>query len=178
MRRASLSLALAAVAGAARAQDSYPPADAREAARQAASAVAIANAAMAKIPVPSDGLPPSEMVGGAPGSAPTFRRADAAAPRITRAAIVTTDGAGGWAVAWKAPLAATPVVLPIPVASSAQPIVCMPVSVSSTGASGRCWYARTLPAAIVSLSTLVSYDVFGAAAGAIAVQVLAIPPTQ
>jgi len=135
-------------------------------------------AIQAAVPVPADSVPPTEMVGGAAGSAPTFRRGDAANPRITRAGMVTTDASGGWSITWSAATAAIPVVLPIPVNATAQPIICNVITRSTTGATGRCWLARQLPAALIALSALISYDVFAASASTISVQVLAIPPTQ
>ncbi|WP_452665960.1 hypothetical protein [Sphingomonas zeae] len=70
--------------------------------------------------------------------------------------------------------------LPIPMlpAAGTQPIVCLPITSTATGSTGRCFYARTLPATITVVTNLVSYDVFGAAASGITVQVFAIPTTQ
>lgn len=131
------------------------------------------------IPKLADAVPPAEMVGGTAGSSNLVRRADAATPRITRAGMATTTtSAGDWAITWSMPLSQVPVVLPIPVNASQQPIVCNVTTRTMTGATGRCWLSRSLPAALLSLTALLSYDVFGSAAPGIQVQVLAIPPTQ
>lgn len=135
-------------------------------------------AVQAQIPTPAAVVPPSEMVGGSVGTAGTYRPADSANPRITRAGITSTDTQGAWSIAFAAPLMATPVVLPVPVNTGTQPIVCNVATRSATGATGKCWLARTLPAALVSLTSLVSYDLFGAPASGIQVQIIAIPPTQ
>lgn len=124
--------------------------------------------------------PQAEIVAGSAGTASTCLRSDAKLPRITRAGMVTTDASGNWSVTWSTPLAAPPATLPIPMLPSGgtQPIVCAPTTSTATGSAGRCFYSRTLPATITLLSNLVSYDVFGAAASNITVQVFAIPTTQ
>ena len=128
---------------------------------------------------PATVVPPSETVGGAGGTASTFRRSDAVQPRITRAGLATaTDTNGNWAITWSTPLATPPVTLPIPVNTGTEPIVCNVATSTGTGATGRCWLARTLPATILTLTALVNYDPFGTAAPGIMVQVLAIPVTQ
>lgn len=152
---------------------------AADAKTRADAAVAAASAVEQQIPKPATTVPPTEMVGGTMGTAGTYRPADAAAPRITRAGVVTTTAAtGDWSITWSTPLMAVPVVYPIPVNSTTQPIICNVTTRLMTGASGRCWFARTLPATLLSLSALITFDVFGAAASGVTVQVLAIPPTQ
>lgn len=153
--------------------------DAAAAAQATADAAAQAAAtAQAAMPLPANATPPSEMIGGQTGSQVRYAREDHTHPRITRAAVVTTDGSGGWAVTWATSMASVPTVLPVPVNASTQPIVCNVATRTTTGATGRCWLARTLPATLSLLSALVSYDVFGAAATGVSVQVLAIPVTQ
>jgi hypothetical protein len=133
----------------------------------------------ATVPKPATAVPPTEMVGGSTGTAGTYRPADSAAPRITRAGVVTTSAStGDWSITWTTPLMAVPVVVPIPVNTTTQPLVCNVATRSITGATGRCWLARTLPATLLSLTALVTYDVFGSAATGVQVQILAIPPTQ
>jgi len=132
----------------------------------------------AKIPVPASTVPPTERVGGATGTAGTYRPADAVQPRITRAGVVATDNAGAWSITWSTALPTPPVTLPIPINTGTQPVVCNVATSTATSASGRCWLARTLPATLVSVVALVSYDVMGAPATGISVQVLAIPMTQ
>ena len=61
----------------------------------------------AQIPVPADTVPPTEMPGGAAGAAATFRRADAANPRITRSGVFTVSGSTGLiGGTWSTPLPA------------------------------------------------------------------------
>lgn len=132
----------------------------------------------AQMPQPADATPPSEVVGGQTGSQVRYAREDHTHPRITRAAVVTTDSTGAWSVIWAAPVATAPVVLPVPVNTSTQPIVCNVATRTTTSASGRCWLARTLPATLTLLTNLVSFDIFGGAATGTQVQILAIPATQ
>jgi hypothetical protein len=133
----------------------------------------------ALVPQPASTVPQTEAVGGAVGAATNYMRADAKIPRITRAAMVVTDVSGNWTVTWSTALLATPAVLPVPVNTGAQPIVCNVSAASATGASGRCWLARTLPATLTLLTALISFDIFGTApTSGTTVQVLAIPPTQ
>lgn len=137
-----------------------------------------AAAAQAAIPTPASATPPSEMIGGQTGSQVRYAREDHTHPRITRAGVVNTDSNGGWSVTWATALGSVPAVLPVPINATTQPVVCNVATRSTTGASGRCWLARTLPATITVLTSLVAYDVFGSPATGISVQVLAIPSTQ
>lgn len=131
------------------------------------------------LPTPATTVPQTEAVGGALGSNTSqFMRADAKLPRITRASTVATDASGNWAVTWSSALSATPVVLPIPINASGQPVVCNVSTTSASGATGTCSLARTLPATLTLLTALVSYSVFQIPATGTQVQVLAIPPTQ
>ena len=132
----------------------------------------------AQIPRPADIIPPTEMIGGTVGTAGTYRPADAAQPRITRAGVVSTDASGGWSITWSSPLATVPTVLPVPINATTQPIICNVATRSTTAAAGRCWLARTLPATLLTLTALVTYDVFGAPVSGVSVQVIALPPTQ
>ena len=132
----------------------------------------------AQMPKPADATPPSEVVGGQTGSQIRYAREDHTHPRITRAAVVTTDSAGAWSVTWATPVTTPPVVLPVPVNASTQPIVCNVATRTTTQATGRCWLARTLPATLTLLTSLISFDIFGGAASGTQVQILAIPATQ
>lgn len=128
---------------------------------------------------PGSATPQSETVAPAPGTASTCLRSDARLPRITRAGMApATDTSGNWAITWTTPLPAAPVTLPLPMNTGTQPIVCNVATSTATGASGRCWLARTLPATILTLTAIVSFDPNGAPAAGIGVQVLAIPTTQ
>lgn len=123
--------------------------------------------------------PQAEAVQASAGAAATCLRSDAKLPRITRAGLISsTTSNGDWSITWSTPLPAAPVTLPIPMNTGTQPIVCNVATSTATGASGRCWLARTLPATLVTLTALVSFDPNGAPAAGIQVQVLAIPTTQ
>ncbi len=155
---------------------------ASEAAAQAvkqADLNAAITAVQAAIPRARTTTPMQEAVGGVAGTAGTYLPGDAQAPRITRAGVVITNStAGAWALTWATALPSPPVTLPIPINTTTNPVICNVTTTTATGASGRCWYGRTLPATLTALTALVSYDVFGAPATGISVQVLAIPVTQ
>ena len=127
---------------------------------------------------PANTTPPSEMIGGQTGAQVRYAREDHTHPRITRAGVVTTDANGNWSVTWATATTSVAAVLPVPINASTQPIVCNVATRTTTGATGRCWLSRTLPATILTLTALVSYDLFGAPANSISVQVFAIPVTQ
>lgn len=132
------------------------------------------------IPQPANITPPSESTAAATG-AQTMRYAleDHVHQRITRAQDVTTDASGYWAASWASmPLAQAPAVWPIAINSTTQPVICNVTTRTTTGATGRCWISRTLPATLTVLTNLISYDLFGTPAATISVQVLAIPKTQ
>ena len=136
-------------------------------------------AVQASVCPPGTVAPQTEAVAATAGSASTCLRSDARLPRITRAGMASsTSSTGDWSITWSTPLPAAPVTLPIPMNTGTQPIVCNVASSTTIGATGRCWLARTLPATLLTLSALLSFDPNGAPASGIPVQVLAIPTTQ
>lgn len=150
-----------------------------QAAADAAAAKVLAGQAMAAVPVPATSMPPMENVNGSVGTAGVYRPWDAVQPRITRAGMAsTTTNTGDWAITWSKPLPTVPVVLPIPINATPQPVVCNVSTATVLGATGRCWMARSLPATLTLVTNLISYDVFGNPATGISVQIFAIPPTQ
>jgi hypothetical protein len=160
-------------------QQAQAASDAAAQAVKQADLTAAISAVQAAIPRARTTTPMQEAVGGAAGTAGTYLPGDAQAPRITRAGVVTTNStAGAWTVTWATALPSPPVTLPIPINTTTNPVICNVTTTTATGASGRCWYGRTLPATLAALTALVSYDVFGAPATGISVQVLAIPVTQ
>lgn len=176
MNRLFIALLAASLAGTASAQvlvDGRPVPDA------ATATASQLQALQAQIPQPASALPPTEGSAASMG-AQTMRYAleDHVHQRITRSGTAVTDSAGGWAITWTMPLAATPTVYPIPVNAGQQPVVCNVTTRTTTGATGRCWLSRTLPAVLTLLTNLLNYDIFGATAPGITVQVLALPPTQ
>lgn len=132
----------------------------------------------ALMPQPASTIPANEQVGGAVGAATEYMRSDAKIPRITRAATVVTDASGNWSVTWATPLLVTPAVIPLPVNPGTQPIVCNVSTSTTTGATGSCWQARTLPAVIGLLTVLLNYSVFTTPPTGTQVQLVALPPTQ
>ena len=160
-------------------QQAPAAADAASQAVKPADLSAAISAIQASIPRARTTTPMQEAVGGAADTAGTYLPGDAQAPRITRAGtVLTSTSNGSWSIAWAVPLAATPVTLPIPVNATSTPVVCNVATSTASGATGRCWYSRALPATLTAVTSLVSYDVFGAPANGISVQVLAIPVTQ
>lgn len=136
-------------------------------------------AEVAELCPPGSTMPQAEALTAAAGTASTCLRSDARLPRITRAGLAApTDSGGNWAITWSTPLPAAPVTLPLPINTGTQPMVCNVTTSTATGATGRCWLARTLPATLLTLTALVSFDPNGAPASGITVQVLAIPVTQ
>lgn len=181
---------LSLIAVPAAAQVSYPPvitpvqvqtaqAKADQAAADAADAKTLAAQAMAAVPVPGTSVPPKENVVGSVGTAGVYRPWDAVQPRITRAGLaMTSNTTGDWSIVWAMPMDVPPVVLPIPVNATGQPVVCNVITRTVVSASGRCWMARSLPATLTLVTNLISYDVFGNPATGIQVQIFAVPPTQ
>lgn len=160
-------------------QQAQAASDAAAQAVKQADLTAAISAVQAAIPRARTTTPMQEAVGGVAGTAGTYLPGDAQAPRITRAGVVTTNStAGTWTVTWATALPSPPVTLPIPINTTTNPVICNVTTTTATGASGRCWYGRTLPATLAALTALVSYDVFGSPATGISVQVLAIPVTQ
>ena len=92
--------------------------------------------------------------------------------------MVQINSSGDWKVTWLMPLASAPVTLPIPISATAEPVVCNAATSTTTGASGRCWYACTLHSTFSLRKALIRFALFGAPANVISVQVLAIQPTH
>ncbi|WP_230630721.1 hypothetical protein [Sphingomonas sp. Leaf37] len=150
------------------------PIDATKLASKADVAAIAANACP-----PGSTIPSAESTTPSAGSATTCVRSDFVPVRITRAGMASaTDANGTWSITWSKPLPSAPVTLPLPMNTGNQPIVCNVSSSTMTGAAGRCWLARPLPAALLTLSALLAFDPNGAPAAGITVQVLAIPITQ
>lgn len=135
------------------------------------------SAVSAAIPVAASTIPNMETVGGAVGTAGTYRPGNAAQPRITRSVAFTTGAAGTVAVTWADIGTTSPLVFPIPnVASGAtQGPLCYPVSgtISATGATIKCFTTQTVTVsilgAVVAPLTTAGSGVTG--------QVIAIPPS-
>jgi len=129
-----------------------------------------------KIPVAADTVPPTEMPGGAPGATMTFRRGDAANPRITRSGIFTVSGTTGLiGGTWSTPLPAGASSYPMfftgigPAGSMA--IDCIVISSTNTAFSAQCRQG------ILTLS-LLSSPISILAPNGTQVYALALPATQ
>lgn len=176
MRGASLIAALL-LAGPAGAQVSYPtpaPVD-----MSGLATTSQLNAVDAKIPTPANTAPSSEALSATAG-AMTARYAleDHVHPRITRAATTTTDASGNWSVTWSTALAATPVVLPIPVNAGSQPVICNVTTRTTTTAAGKCSTGQTTVLSLSIVTSGLTVNAFSNTASGVTIQVLAIPTTQ
>lgn len=152
-------------------------------------AAAIANAG---IPAPSKEMPPATALDGKQGSSTEFARADHThAARVQRTVVTTQlDGTYLWTFA-------RPIVCPagkLPpitymVEDLGSPVVVQIVarSFTSDAAAGtdthtavtvKAQRSRVLPAVLLSLAALLSFDVFGAPASGVKVNLWAADPTQ
>lgn len=135
-------------------------------------------AKLADMPQPAAVSPQAEIVGGALGSSSTYMRSDAKIPRISRSAVVVTDGSGNWTVTWSTALPGASVVLPIPINSGVQPATCNVVTSTVSGASGRCWQAQSTLLNLSIITAGLTLNAQGGNAGSMSVQLIAIPTTQ
>lgn len=127
---------------------------------------------------PGTTAPQADAVTASAGAATTCLRSDARLPRTSRAAVAITNAAGVWSITWQKPLPEPPMTLPVPLNNGTQPVICNATTSTELGATGRCWLARPLPATLLSLSALLSFDPMAGPASGLQVQVLAIPLTQ
>lgn len=125
------------------------------------------------IPTPAAAVPAAEIVGGAIGSAMTFRRGDAVQPRISRADKCTTNSSGQCTLTWTNIGSASPSGMFVPDATSASDTTvptCRPIGTtwSATGVTIQCFVTQT---AVLGLLP------YKAAASGIVVRYLIIPPS-
>lgn len=131
------------------------------------------NAVAATVPAPASSVPNMEVVGGAIGTAGTYRPGNAVQPRISRTMRCTTASGGTCTLTWPDIGNAAPVLIADPeIGSSATQVpVCNPVSgtVTATGATVKCFVTQSiLGLGIVPFTT---------AAAGVVVHVLAFPPS-
>lgn len=133
----------------------------------------------ATIPVAAGSLPPMETsTTGAVGTAGTYRPATALAPRITRAAIVTTIAGGTGSVTWADALPSAPVVMLTPVSASSS-IDCQLTSApTTTTVAFRCFTAQTTVLNLGIITAGLTLNPVTNSAAGLQVHVLAIPTTQ
>lgn len=138
----------------------------------------MADAVMAVLPFAST-VPPTEAVTPAAGTAPTIRRGDAVAPRITRSTTVVTQSGGTFSGTWATPLAnPNPVVTLTPIAANASIDCQLTAAPTTTGFQGRCWTAQTTTLNLSIITAGLTLNPMVNTAAGISVQVLAIPSTQ
>lgn len=177
-----------------------PPANTAAIADQAASAQARADAAMtaanaaqakadaaqAALPQPSNVVGQGEMVGGAPGSAMTYKRGDWIPPRRSRTGSCVLPTSGVCTVPWSSAFGVgeVPVMLGDPVATNAsalQPISCnITGAPTTTGVPVKCWQAQptVLGASLLAIANL-AINPFGTGTLAgVVVTTAAIPGSQ
>lgn len=139
-------------------------------------------ALQAAMPQPATTVPPIEVPAGTVGTAGTYRPADSAMPRITRAGSCALSASGTCTVTWSLALPASansPNVIVTPINTGSQPISCNLTAVpTATSASIRCWTSQTtsLTLPIVTAGLTLAPNV--AAAPGTVVQVTALPATQ
>ncbi len=130
------------------------------------------------VPTPGMSVPNTELIGGSSGSRMnSFAMADQQHPRITRAVVVQTDGAGNWTASWQA-LSAVPIVDVTPISTANQPVICNVTGRTTTGATGRCFIGQTTLLNLSIITSGLTLNGFGTPAAATDIQVLAIPPAS
>jgi hypothetical protein len=131
----------------------------------------------------SDMTPTSEAVAGAVGNSVMAARADHAHARLTSSTRVTLDASGLATVTYTRTFTAPPVLSCLAINPTGRPVTVEQVSDLKTGAlwtgcTIHGYRAQNLPAVITLLSGLINYDVFGASAAGVDVNVIAIQPSN
>jgi hypothetical protein len=130
-------------------------------------------------PLPASAIPATEAIGGAIGSEwDHYATANHQHPRITRAAIVTTDASGNWSVTWATALLSVPAVITLPVNSGSQPVICNVLTRTTTSATGKCWNGQTTLLSLSIVTTGLTLNAFTNPAAGTSIQVVALPLTQ
>jgi hypothetical protein len=147
-------------------------------------------AAAAVVPTASSATPPATALDGSRGTSGDYARADHThAARVQRTVLMTaTDGTQTWVFA-RPIVCATGKVPPISymVEDLGTPVVVQitgrtftsdGTNDTHTAVTIKAQRSRVLPATLLSLAALISFDIFGAAAGATKVNLWAADPTQ
>ena len=144
------------------------------------------------VPQPSTTVPPATALDGSKGTASEYARADHThAARIQRIIMTTAaDGTVTWTYArpFVCSIGQAPPITYM-VEDTGSPVVCQVVNrtfVTDAGAGTdthmavtiKAQRSRVLPAALVTLANLISFDVFGLMAGGVKVNLFAATPTQ
>jgi hypothetical protein len=127
--------------------------------------------------------PTSEAVSATIGSSVMAARADHAHQRLTSSTRVTLDASGLATVTYTRTFSAPPVLSCLAINPTGRPVTVEQVSDIKTGAlwTGaqiHGYRTQNLPAVITLLSGLINYDVFGASAAGVDVNVIAIQPSN
>lgn len=155
-----------------------------------AASVAVLTAATQTIPAPSESMPPATALDGVKGVATEYARADHThAVRVQRTVItLAQDGTFTWtyarpiavpagkkpAIAYMVDTAGSPVVVQV----TARGFTSDGTTDTHTSVTVKGQQSRTLPATLLTLGGLVSYDTFGSPAGGLQVNLWAGDPTQ
>lgn len=143
-----------------------------------------------QVPLPAVAMPPATALDGAPGSSSEYARADHThAARVQRTVLTTAaDGTAMWTFARPivVPAGKVPVIAymvedtgtPVVVQVTSRAMTSDGTNDTHTAVAIRAQRSRTLPATILTLTALVSFDIFGASASGTKVNVWAADPTQ
>lgn len=146
--------------------------------------------AVSAIPAPAANTPPAAALDGVQGVSTLYARADHThAVRVQRTVLTTAaDGTATWTFARPIVVAAgkVPVIAymvedtgtPVVVQVTGRAMTSDGTNDTHTAVSIRAQRSRTLPATILALTALVSFDIFGASASGTKVNVWAADPTQ
>ncbi|MGX9983954.1 hypothetical protein [Methylobacterium fujisawaense] len=139
---------------------------------------------------PATAVPPATALDGSMGTSGNFARADHThAARVQRTVLTTaSDGTATWTFARpiSVPSGALPVIAYM-VEDQGTPVVVQVTSRTFTSAGGvdthtavtiKAQRSQVLPAALVSLSALLNFNVFGGSPAAVKVNLFAADPTQ
>lgn len=147
-------------------------------------------AALAVVPVASGATPPATALDGNKGTSSDYARADHThAARVQRTVLTTAnDGTLTWTYARPIVCAAGKVPpisfmventgTPVTVQITSRAMTTDGTNDTHTAVSIKAQRSRMLPATLLSITALISFDVFGATAGATKVNLWAADPTQ
>lgn len=168
--RWAIGLALVLAPITTQAQTAYPPSVSQ----------ADLSAVQALIPTPAATIPNAEVVGGAAGTAGTYRPGNATQPRITRAANCTLDTNGACSITWATALSASPMIVITPVnTAAAQPMSCNTTALpTATAVSIKCWIVQNTLLSLAIVTAGINIVPAVTAPSGTVVQITAIPPTQ
>lgn len=133
-------------------------------------------AIQAMMPQPGDIIPPTDTLNGAIGTSDKYMRENAPRPTISQRTTVTTDATGNFSVTWaKLFLSSTPAIFLTPLLpAAAQPVMCVVLTRSASGLTGKCWQGATNVNVLLSLTISLAPINFATNA----VMVIGLEPSQ